>query len=133
MSPIPLDFGAQERRRQVAAAVRRAVNDAVDSIGLGCAAGACGCDASELREALDGKRGRRLPLEWAVAICDVAGASFRLAVFAAILAPYDLETRPARPMSDGEYARHLEDLVRDQLGATGGDVVQRARREARRG
>lgn len=133
MSPIPLDFGAPERRRQVAAAIRRAVNDAVDSIGLGCAAGACGCEPPELREAIDGKRGRRLPLEWAVAVCDVAGASFRLAIFAALLGPYDLEARPARPMDDAQYARHLEDIVRDQLGTTGSDVVQRARREARRG
>lgn len=133
MSPIPLDFGAPERRRQVAIAIKRAVNDAVDSIGLGCAAGACGCEPPELREAIDGKRGRRMPLEWAVAICDVACASFRAAVFAAILSPYDLEARPARPMTDAEYARHLEDMVRDQLGATGVDVVQRAKREARRG
>lgn len=133
MSPIPLDFGAPERRRHVAAAIRRAVNDAVDSVGLGCAAGACGCEPPELREALDGKRGRRLPLEWAIAVCDVAGASYRLAVFAAILGPYDLEPRPARPMTDAEYARHLEDMVRDQLGAVGGDVVARAKREARRG
>lgn len=58
---------------------------------------------------------------------------FRLAIFAALLGPYDLEARPARPMDDAQYARHLEDMVRDQLGTTGSDVVQRARRAARRG
>lgn len=132
MSSIPLDFGVKARRQQMARDLRRTVNDATNSVGLGCAAAACGCDPSDLREALDGKRGRRLPLEWAIAVADVAGGSYRAAVFAAILEPYDLTAKPARPMPDGEYVVLLEAILSD-LGQVGEELLARARREARRG
>lgn len=133
MSSFPLDFGARARREQIARDLRRTASDAVDSIGLGCAAAACGCEPSDLREALDGKRGRRLPLEWVIAVADVAGGSYRAAVFAALLEPFGFEPRPAKPMSDAEYVRHLEEVVREQLGVAGVEAVNRARKEARRG
>lgn len=133
MSLIPLDFGAKSRREQVARDLRRTVNDAVDSIGLGCAAAACGCEPSELREAIDGKRGRRLPLEWVIAVADVAGGAYRAAIFAAVLGPYGLATTAANPMSDADYVHHLEEVVRKGMGPAGDDLVSRARREARRG
>lgn len=71
MSQEPLDFGRLYRVTDGTRSVYRALNDAVDSVGILPAAGACGIDRTDLRRALD-RDGRRLAVEHALSIAAVA-------------------------------------------------------------
>jgi hypothetical protein len=136
MSTQPLDFGPKERVTRCARALTRAVEDAVAAIGLTPAAGACDTTAAELSEALAGgrgKRARRMPMEWVIAIAMLAPVELRDAIFESLLAPFNLRVCAGKPLSDAEYIALLEREVAEEHGASGARTIATARKAARRG
>lgn len=133
MSPIPLDFGRSDRLGRAARNVRRALEDAIAALGLSVAAGACDCTPAELSDAVSGRKGRRLPIEWVQAIALASAPSYRDPIVAALLEPLGLVAAAPRPLDGEAYSALLEARVREQLGPAGAGVVADARREARRG
>lgn len=132
MSPIPLDFGRSDRVSRASRAVRRAVEDAVAALGLSVAAGACECTPAELSDAVTGRKGRRLPFEWVLAIAMVAGPDDRQRIAAALLEDLGLVPAAPKPLDGEAYSALLERRVAEQLGPAGAAVVRESRREARR-
>ena len=72
-----LDFGRLYRVTDSVRGLYRALNDAVDSIGILPAAGACGIDRGDLRRSLD-RDGRRVAAEHAMAIAAITHLHARL-------------------------------------------------------
>jgi hypothetical protein len=112
--------------------VRRAVEDAVAALGLSVAAGACECTPAELSDAVTGRKGRRLPFEWVLAIAMVAGPDDRQRIAAALLDELGLVPAAPKPLDGEAYSALLERRVAEQLGPAGAAVVRESRREARR-
>lgn len=105
-----------------------AVNDAVASMGLGTAAGACGVKPNVLRGALDGAGGRHFPTEWAAIIAARVGDGvLSNRIRQAIKALFGLH----EPDTDPQYIHRLEQGY-GAFGAIGGAELARHRRESRR-
>jgi hypothetical protein len=125
MTQEPLRFG---RLYEVADGVRstyRALNDAVDQLGIVVAAGACGADRADVRRALD-RDGRAVKVEWAIAIAAAAGPDARRAIAEALVSALGFRISDAAPpLSDKERADKLEAVV-----AALGPIAQEAARAA---
>ncbi len=118
------------RRNETSKALRRALGNAVASVTPSVAAGACGCSAQEMCDALAGRR--RFPAEWAIAIAELVGGDLGPAIIAAILEPLGLRAVAAdEPETDERYIVRLE-LALAAFGEPGGQALARVRKEARR-
>lgn len=123
-----LDFG---RSHRVAAAYRkvlRALNDAVDAVGLLQAAGACDARKTELHDALADREGRYIRLEWLLAICDIAPADYRARIVTAFVEWQGLAVIPVKPLTAEEKLARLEQRLIAKLGAAGQEIVEENRR-----
>lgn len=105
-----------------------ALEDAVQSMGLGVAAGACGVKPNVLRGALDGAGGRHFPTEWAARIAARVGGNLGDRIRQAIRELFDL----TEPDTDPEYIHRLEGGYAE-FGPQGTRELARHRRESRRG
>lgn len=123
-----LDFGRDSRVKDVRRRVLRAVSDAVDAMGLIVAAGACDARRSELADALAGREGRYLRIEWALAIADAAPPDFRRAILEAIAAPLGFTVVPARPRTAEEKLALVVERVTREFGAAGARLVEEVAR-----
>lgn len=117
-----LDFGTLERARDAKRRVLRAVDDAVGMLTLSVAAGACDMRASDLRDAIDGRNGRRLDVEAVIAIALRAPAEVQRRIWDALN-----EVLGDRPKSPQEELAELKLAVVEQFGQAGAALV-RARR-----
>lgn len=72
MKQESLDFGRDTRASEALRHQLRALNDIVDAVGLGVAAGACGCRAQDLSDALGGRENRHMRIAWQNALLDLA-------------------------------------------------------------
>lgn len=123
-----LDFG---RSHRVAAAYRRllrTVSDAVDSIGLLQAAGACDARRSELADAINGRDGRYLRVEWLMAIIDASPQDFRARIIDALVEWQGLTVLPVKQLTPEERLARLEQRVAAELGSAGQRIVEENRR-----
>lgn len=128
MSALPLENCSADQVRRDNKRLVLAVEDACAVLGLGCAAGAVGCTSQALRDALDGRNNRRLPVEWAALIAERVGAgAARDAILAAIKSMFGL----IEPDSDADYIHRLEQGYA-AFGAIGQAELSRHRRESRR-
>lgn len=128
MTALPLENVSADQVRRDNRRLVLAVEDAVAVLGLGVTAGAIGGTATGLRDTLDGRNGRRLPVEWAAIIAERVGpGSHRDAILVAIKSMFGL----VAPDSDAEYIHRLEQAFA-RFGEYGTDVLARCRREARR-
>jgi hypothetical protein len=113
-----LDFGRLYLVTDSARALYRTLNDAVESIGVLPAAGACGIDRGDLRRALD-RNNRYIAVEHAMAIGSLAGPDMRREIANSILKPLDLVAAASLPpMTDKERADRCEAALR-ALGPIG--------------
>lgn len=124
MTQAALDFGRSDRIERAYRRVLRAVADAVDAIGLTQAAGACDARRSELSDAISGREGRYLRVEWLLAICDVAPPDYRQRIVAALVEWQGLSVQPARPLTPEEKLERLRARVLAELGPAGRRVVE---------
>lgn len=124
MTQGALDFGRDHRIAEAFRGVLRAVNDAVDAAGLGVAAGACGCRAQDLSDALTGRASRHLRVEWLLAICDVSLPDHRARIVRALVAWQGMSVASARPLTAEEKLARLEQRVAAELGEAGRRVVE---------
>lgn len=124
MSPEHLDFGVKHEASQIERRLRRALDDIVDTIGLGIAAAACDIDRPDLRKALDGKDGRHLRLGWLIPLLRFASTEDRLRVLNELLAPFGLTAVPRSRRSPERRLLDLEQRIREELGTAGARVVE---------
>lgn len=128
MTQPALDFGSDYRVSEAHRAVLRAVGDAVDSVGLMIAAGACGCRTSELSDALSGRSNRYLRIEWVLAIMDVATVDFKVRIADALISIAGLRSMAMRPLKPEERLAQLEQRVAAKFGSAGLELVEENRR-----
>jgi hypothetical protein len=125
MSQESLDFGRLYKVSDGVRAVYRHATDAVDSVGIVVAAGACGIDRGDLRRALD-RDGRKLAVEHAIAIAAVSSFTFREQIAQAFCHPLDFKVaNAAPPMTASEKAARLETALR-ALGPVGEQAMRTA-------
>jgi hypothetical protein len=127
MSQEALDFGRDHRVTEWQRRMLRVVNDAVDAIGLLIAAGACGCRTSELADALAGRSGRYLRLEWVGAIRDASPIDFKHRIDSAFCSPeHRVEARKA--LTPAERLAQLEARIASRFGQAGLELVEENKR-----
>lgn len=123
MSQEPLDFGRLYRVADGARSVYRAINDAVDSIGILPAAGACGIDRGDLRRALD-RDGRKIAIEHALAIAAVADYDASRRIIEPIAETIGFSITDDLPrLTDRQRADRLEGALR-ALGPIGEQAMR---------
>jgi hypothetical protein len=127
MSQEALDFGRDHRVSESQRRVMRALNDAVDAVGLIVAAGACGCRTSELSDALSGRSNRYLRIEWVLAIQDVSSPDFQFRISQALVAN-GLEVKSERKLKPEERLALLEARIATRFGQAGLELVEESRR-----
>jgi hypothetical protein len=128
MSADPLlDRAVRYTDEQIAARLRRHLGNAVDSMGLGVAAGATDAPKSDLRQAVDGAPGRYVRLDWIVPLLRLASSDDRAAFIADLLGAFDLEAVPRLRRSPERRLLDLEALLVERLGPTGRELVDAER------
>ncbi len=127
MTSMELDFGSEAAASIAQKKIDRLVDDAVASVGLGTAAGACGCTPAQLRDAIDGRNGRRLPTMWALRIAKLAGGQYRDSIQDAINEFID----PGPVATDAQYIAALVEAF-ESFGDQGKAVLAHVRRRAKR-
>jgi hypothetical protein len=131
MKQESLDFGRLYRVDDGARGVYRALNDAVDQLGILVVAGACGVDRADMRRSLD-RQGRRVAIEHAMAIAAISQRDAReqiITTFAEPLGHALAEQRPA--LTDRERADRMEMVLRSIGGALGHAAADRVLRGER--
>jgi hypothetical protein len=116
--------------RPIASLYRRyvlAVQDAVDALTLGVAAGRAGVRSQDLSDMLNGVKGRRLPIEVAAPIADAVSGDLQTAIHNAIKEMFGM----VQPAADPEFIRRLEDGY-SRFGEVGRIELAKIRREAHR-
>jgi hypothetical protein len=130
MAP-PLDFGAAAVVGEAYRKLTRAVDDAVTALTLEVASGATDVAKADLRDMIDGRKGRRLPTDVAAVIARRIGPGrYQDAIFAALREMFGAVD--ASPEPDALYIDRLENALRE-YGARGRETLAQCRREARRG
>jgi hypothetical protein len=125
MSQEPLDFGRLYRVADGTRSVYRALNDAVDSIGVLAAAGACGIDRGDLRRSLD-RDGRRIAVEHAIAIAAIADYDAGRRIIEPIVETVGFAITDDLPrLTDRQRADRLEGALR-ALGPIGEQALRGA-------
>lgn len=130
MSSETLDFGRDYRVSEAQRALLRVLNDAVDSVGLLQAAGACGCRTQDLSDALGGRPNRYVRIEWVLAIMDIVDIVLRQRIVTALVGWCGFGVTAARPLSPAEKLAKLEARVLSKFGAAGAELVEEVKRTA---
>jgi hypothetical protein len=123
-----LDFGRDYRVTEAQRALMRALNDAVDAVSLIVAAGACGCRTPELSDALAGRQGRYMRVEWVLAIADIAPSDFKHSIATALVSWMGLRIEAGRKLKPEEKLARLEERVARRFGEAGAALVEEMRR-----
>ena len=123
-----LDFGRAHRVSTAYRRLLRTVSDAVDAIGLLQAAGACDARKSELNDALQGRDGRYLRVEWLMALIDIAPPDFKARIYEALSLWQGIAMGPVKPKSAEERLAEYETKVAVRFGAAGAELVEEMRR-----
>lgn len=123
-----LDFGPFHRCDDAHRQLIRALEDAVQQVGLLTAAGACKCDATDLRKALDGDKGRYIRSTWPARIASIAPVETRERIAAALVAGLGMIASPSVPLTTEQRLSRLELRVAAELGAAGMRLVEENRR-----
>lgn len=124
-----LDFGRLYKVADGARGIYRRLSDAVDSVGILAAAGACGIDRGDLRRGLD-RDGRRIAVEHAMSIAAISSADFCNSIATAFIAPLGFKPVVNEPMTDKEARIRLESVLErhGSLGAALRDEAYGGRR-----
>jgi hypothetical protein len=126
-----LDFGAAAHVSDAYRKLTRAVDDAVTALTLEVASGATDVAKADLRDMIDGRKGRRLPTDVAAIIARRIGAGrYQDAIFAALRDMFGASD--PSPEADEPYIQRLEEALLE-YGTHGAETLTRCRREARRG
>src|SRR5690242_4617871 len=128
MTQDSLDFGALQRCADAHRELVRALEDAVQQVGLLTAAGACGCDHIDLRKALNGDKGRYIRSTWPARIAAIAPADTRERIARAMVAALGFDVTSPRPLTPEQRLARLEQRVASELGAAGARLVEENRR-----
>jgi hypothetical protein len=128
MTQERFDFGRSDRIARAFRQVLRAVDDAVDAIGLDVAAGACDCAKSDLAKTLAGAEHRHLRVEWLMAIADASPDPFRTRIFDALLAWQGLSICVQKPLTPEEKNARYERMLVERFGPAGAELVREVNR-----
>lgn len=128
MTTESLDFGTFHRCDLAHRELFRALEDAVQQVGLLTAAGACKCDSTDLRKALNGDAGRYFRTTWPARIAAIAPAETRERIARALVAGLGFDIAPIVQLSPEQRLARLELRVASELGPAGVRLVEECRR-----
>jgi hypothetical protein len=128
VSQDSLDYGRDYRVSEAQRGILRALNDAVDSISLIVAAGACGCRTQDLSDALSGRANRYVRIEWVLAIADASPLDFKLCITDALIGWLGFRAEPRKPLTPAEKLARLEQRVTAKFGAAGVELLDELRK-----
>lgn len=118
MNQEPFDFGRLYRLEEEFKNSFRSTSDAVDSIGLGVAAGAAGMEPPDLNKTFRPNSDRHLRLRTVMAIGATASPDHRRLILEPVARLFGFELQVERPMDDKE-ARLLAESALRSLGPIG--------------
>lgn len=118
-----LDFGRDHRVSEAHRHLLRALNDAVDAVGLAIAAGACGTRTQDLSDALSGRANRYVRIEWVLAILDVSTHDYRMTLGLALIGWIGLAPAPAKKLKPEEKLAIAKQRVIAKFGPAGAELV----------
>ncbi len=127
MTQEALDFGRSHRVSVAYRRLLRVVCDSVEAIGLLQAAGACDARKSELNDALQGRDGRYLRVEWLMAIIDIAPPDFKARIFTALGEWQGVIAAPAKPKTAEERLAEMEQRIAIRFGQAGLELIEASR------
>lgn len=117
MTQTDLEFESAQRR------LIRAVEDAVNAIGLVVAAGACDASKQVISDTLAGRESRHLRSEWVTAIARYAPEEMRRAIARALVEPLGYEVQPKKKLTAEEENRRLKAALKS-LGPVGTQALR---------
>lgn len=123
-----LDFGISSKVRAARRCLIRAVKECIDEIGSKTAEAACGARRQDLSDALADREGRRLEVEWCMAIALVSPEHLRAKVAACLVEALGYGIAPIRPLTVEERLARLEYRVATELGSAGQRIVEENKR-----
>jgi hypothetical protein len=125
-----LDFGRDHRVSEADRRLLRILNDVVDAVGLTVAAGACGCRAQDLSDALSGRGNRYLRSSWIYGLLDIAATmpDMQASIARALVEPFGFKVAAAKPRDAKEELAELRATMERLAPA----VLQLADAEMRR-
>jgi hypothetical protein len=113
-----LEFGRLYRLDDEFKTAFRAVENAVDAVGLIVAAGASGMDTPDLSKTFAPNSGRHLRLRTVMGVGAVAGLDDRRRIIQPIARLFGFDIQQAKPMDDKEARVRLEEALK-ALGPIG--------------
>lgn len=123
-----LDFGIASKLRAARRCLIAAVKECIEEIGTKTAEAACGARRQDLSDALADREGRRLEVEWCMAIALVSPEHLRAKVAGCLVEVLGYSVGPQVPLTAEQKLARLEYRVATELGAAGQRVVEENRR-----
>ncbi len=123
-----LDFGIASKLRAARRCLISAVKECVEEIGPKTAEAACGARRQDLSDALADREGRRLEVEWCMAIAMVSPEPLRAKVAACLVEAMGYGIAPIKPLTTEERLARLEYRVATELGSAGQRIVEENKR-----
>lgn len=123
MNQISIDFGRLATVDECFRQAFKAVDTAIDSVGLIVAAGASGMESPDLSKTFRPNSDRHLRLRTTMAIGAVAGLDARRAIIAPIARALGFDAIEHKPMDDKEARIRLEEKLRS-LGPIGEQALR---------
>lgn len=111
MTQGTLDFGPSDRVDRAYTRVLAALCDCVESIGVNNAAAVCRTRRQDLNDALSGREGRYVRLEWLLAILDASPLDERARLNAALMKWQGLVAAPERPRTPAERLSSMREAI----------------------
>lgn len=120
-----LDWGARERMLRRRQEVLDILREIVAVLGLKRLAHECGCSESRLAEAIGGREGRHVRIDWALIALEAAPDHLADALARALVGPrYSLERR--RQLTPAEELERLRDALRRRVGPLADEIEKEA-------
>lgn len=123
-----LDFGISAKVRAARRCLIKAVEACLDEVGLEAAIGATGARRQDLRDALSDREGRRLEVEWCMAIAMVSPEHLRAQVAECLVEALGYGVAPVKPLTTEERLARLEYRCAAEFGAAGVRLVEENKR-----
>lgn len=123
-----LDFGISAKVAAARRCLIRTIEECIDEIGMETACGASGARRQDLRDALNNRDGRRLEVEWCMAIAMISPEHLRAKVAGCLVEALGYGVAPIVPLTTEQRLARLEYRVASRFGAAVAELVEENQR-----
>lgn len=123
-----LDFGFSRRASEARKCLIKHLKECVGEIGVEGAVEVSGARRQDLSDALADREGRRLEVEWCIAIAAASPEHLRAKVAECLVKVLGYGIAPLKPLTAEEKLARLEYRVAKRFGEAGAEIVEENRR-----